>query len=332
MALRAYDNRILAIEQLPTTNFVDLVKVAELDPASDFRSTDLRGLDFADCDLSGFDFRGSIFDPSQFEGATLHGLLIDNYQIALLKQHGISYPPSESDTRRPDELARRAISISNGSTSKKIVSYLSQLPFLSGTVDPPVSEGVFLPGRYEVREGTPVAELLSRMHAEQEEFVKSTIESAGSVMGPLKGANDLIVLSSIVARESRNSGQEAKLAEVFKNRLRRNMKLQSDVTLLYDKFGSELVYPQRISRPDLEADRNGYNTYVRDGLPVGPVSNPGKPFIHATAHAADSKVLFYCQNGRGGFNFAETMTEHIRHVAEWRNMERSGRTARDPRP
>ena len=109
---------------------------------------------------------------------------------------------------------------------------------------------------------------------------------------------------------------------MFINRLQRGMKLQSDPTFLYGIFGGEGKPKGRpIYRSDIESD-TPYNTYRIDGLPPGPIANPGRAALEAVANPSRTDDLFFVANGTGGHVFAKTLDEHNRNVARWREIEK----------
>jgi UPF0755 protein len=122
------------------------------------------------------------------------------------------------------------------------------------------------------------------------------------------------------------------VAGVFINRLRRPMRLQTDPTIIY---GVCKVHPNRcrdgrlidaqgnrrtIRQSEIDLD-TGYNTYRIDGLPPTPISNPGRAALEATANPAQTNAIYFVADGTGGHIFAETLAEHERNVARWREIE-----------
>ena len=138
---------------------------------------------------------------------------------------------------------------------------------------------------------------------------------------PLNSIEELATLASIVEKETSIADERTRVAAVFINRLRLNMRLQSDPTIIYGVFGGK-------GKPDgyviTVADRDGatpYNTYTIDGLPPGPIANPGRAALEAVANPSRTRDLFFVADGSGGHAFAETYEEHLRNVARWRQIE-----------
>ena len=110
------------------------------------------------------------------------------------------------------------------------------------------------------------------------------------------------------------------MAAVFVNRLKRNMRLQSDPTVAY---GVDPSGPLGLSlrRSDLDGE-TPYNTYKISGLPPGPICHPGRDAIAAVMNPAPTKDLFFVADGSGVHAFAGTLAEHNRNVAHWRRIQR----------
>ena len=99
------------------------------------------------------------------------------------------------------------------------------------------------------------------------------------------------------------------------------MRLQSDPTILYGKFGTKVDWGSKIFRSDIQK-RTTHNTYQIDGLPPTPICNPGRKSIMAALNPAETKDLFFVANGQGGHIFSETIEQHNRAVVQWRKIER----------
>jgi UPF0755 protein len=121
------------------------------------------------------------------------------------------------------------------------------------------------------------------------------------------------------------------VAGVFINRINRKMKLQSDPTIVYGIVGGKGTLGRGITRAEI-TQATPYNTYVIDGLPPGPIANPGRAAMQAVANPSRTKDLFFVADGTGGHAFAETLDQHNRNVARWRQVEASRREAGRPSP
>lgn len=123
---------------------------------------------------------------------------------------------------------------------------------------------------------------------------------------------EVLILASIVEKETAVSEERPMIAGVFLNRLRTGMRLQADPTVIY---GLGETFDGNLQRSDLE-DPTPYNTYRKTGLPPTPIANPGRAAIHAACHPADTDARYFVSTGDGGHVFSETLEEHNRAVRE----------------
>jgi peptidoglycan lytic transglycosylase G len=133
-----------------------------------------------------------------------------------------------------------------------------------------------------------------------------------------------VILASIVEKETGRADERPRIAAVFENRLRKNMRLQSDPTIIYGLVGGKGVLDHPIQQDELERD-TPYNTYKINGLPPTPIANPGRAAIEAVLKPAKTKDLYFVADGTGGHSFAPSLEEHNRNVVKWRQVERAMR-------
>lgn len=219
-------------------------------------------------------------------------------------------------TARP---VQHRLTIPEGLTASAIAILLERTETLSGDAVVP-AEGMALPDTYLHERGTPRPVVLERATRAMERALAEAW--AGRAEGlPLATPQEMLVLASIVERETGRADERARVAQVFVNRLRRGMRLQSDPTVVYAASGGAGVLDRPISRADLDAQQP-YNTYRIPALPPGPIASPGVASLQAVAHPAVGEDLFFVADGTGGHAFARTLEEHNRNVARWRALGR----------
>ena len=132
---------------------------------------------------------------------------------------------------------------------------------------------------------------------------------------PVRTPEQLLILASIIEKETGKPEERTRVAAVFVNRLKQKMKLQSDPTIVYGLVFGKGSLGRPITRADIQS-QTPYNTYVIEGLPPGPIANPGRASIEAAANPARTKELFFVADGTGGHAFAETYDQHQKNVAK----------------
>ncbi|MBU1348831.1 endolytic transglycosylase MltG [Patescibacteria group bacterium] len=180
--------------------------------------------------------------------------------------------------------------------------FFEEYPFLA--VLPPTStlEGYLFPDTYRVfKDQLPDA--LFRKQLDEFQLKTSGFEEAAATS--LRTLHEVVILASIVERESGSDRDDPIIAGIFMNRMKRGMKLQSDATLNYVTS----VEGGRMTYTDL-ANPSPYNSYKYDGLPPGPISNPGKAALDAALHPAETDYFFFLADRAGRTYFARTGAEH----------------------
>jgi UPF0755 protein len=173
--------------------------------------------------------------------------------------------------------------------------------------DLPSIEGYLFPATYTFAPGLSAQQILqlmvSRMNQEVSKFGI-----------PADKVHEVLTLASIVQKEARLEADFYKASRTFLNRIEDGMHLQSDATVSYGVDGNTVS----TSRAD-RANKNGYNTYLNAGLPIGPISAPGSVAIDAALHPAEGKWFYFCTINleTGETVFSETYTQHEKAVALW---------------
>ena len=177
-----------------------------------------------------------------------------------------------------------------------------------------------MPETYKFPRGTTREQVIQRMQQAQKRALAEIWERRSPDV-PLKSPDQLVTLASIVEKETGKPDERSRVAAVFVNRLRQKIKLQSDPTIIYGLVGGKGTLGRPIKRSEI-IQPSPYNTYVIDGLPPGPISNPGRASLEAAANPARTRDLFFVADGTGGHAFTETYDQHQKNVAKLRSMER----------
>jgi UPF0755 protein len=213
-----------------------------------------------------------------------------------------------------------SVSVPEGLTSYQIVERLNSTPELTGRIDLIPREGSLMPDTYRFARGTDRRELVARMQTAQRKFLDNIWSKRASGL-PVKTQEEAIILASIVEKETGRADERPRVAAVFANRLQKNMKLQSDPTIIYGLSGGKGTLGRSILKTEIE-QMTPYNTYTMKGLPPTPIANPGRAALEAVLRPAKSSELFFVADGTGGHVFAETYEEHKKNVAQWRIIEK----------
>ncbi|HYD17602.1 MAG TPA: endolytic transglycosylase MltG [Patescibacteria group bacterium] len=213
---------------------------------------------------------------------------------------------------------QRKLTIPEGLTSYEIVTLVNGAEAMDGTLDIArlPAEGTLLPETYNYTYGVKRTAIIDRMA----EAMKKTLaeywpkKSANSLV---KSEAELVTLASIVERETGIATERPRVAGVFMNRMKLGMPLQSDPTAIYVLSEGKGKLGRPLTSADLRVD-SPYNTYVAQGLPPGPIANPGKESLLAVAQPETHDYLYFVADGTGGHAFGRNLDEHNRNVANWR--------------
>lgn len=221
------------------------------------------------------------------------------------------------------KVVQHALTVPEGLTSEQVVHRLLEADMLSGNIREIPREGSLLPETYKVVRGTTREQVIQRMHQAQRRVVQEVWERRMADL-PLRTPDQLVTLASIIEKETGRPEERTRVAAVFVNRLKQRMRLQSDPTIIYGLVGGKATLGRPILKSEIEQP-TPYNTYVIDGLPPGPIANPGRAALEAAANPARTRELYFVADGAGGHLFAETLDQHQRNVAKLRSIERSQR-------
>jgi UPF0755 protein len=143
----------------------------------------------------------------------------------------------------------------------------------------------------------------------------------------IKDIGEFVTLASIVEKETGRADERSRVAAVFLNRLKKGMRLQSDPTIIYGIWGGSGKPANEPIRQSHIKDANPYNTYVINGLPPGPIANPGRAALEAVANPSETQDVYFVADGTGGHIFAKTLDEHNANVRRYRAIERAQNAA-----
>jgi UPF0755 protein len=218
------------------------------------------------------------------------------------------------------KVVQHAVTIPEGLTSEQIVAKLQDSDIFTGSVHEIPREGTLLPETYKFPRGTSRDQVIQRMQQAQKRVVAEIWERRSQDL-PIKTSEQLVTLASIVEKETGKPDERSRVAAVFVNRLKQKMKLQSDPTIIYGLVGGKGTLGRPIKRSEI-TQPSPYNTYVIEGLPPGPISNPGRASLEAAANPARTRDLYFVADGTGGHAFTETLDQHQKNVAKLRAMEK----------
>ena len=125
----------------------------------------------------------------------------------------------------------------------------------------------------------------------------------------LNSPRELLILASILEKETGNDSEKQLISSVFHNRLTKGMKLQADPTVLYGLTMGKDVIARSPTKAEIK-EKNAYNTYFIKGLPIAPISNPSVASLFAAARPSKTDFLFFVSNGNGGHRFSKTYDGH----------------------
>jgi len=206
----------------------------------------------------------------------------------------------------------RSFTLIEGWTANDLMLKIMSAKGLFGKI-PNLKEGIYKPDTYNYKWGYSRKKLLTRMKFAQDLILNDIWKNyPKSVI--LKSKYDLLVLASIIQREAKNFKESQLIASVFINRLNKNMKLQSDVTLAYglNINGKKLTKKMlRLAHP--------YNTYFINGLPPTPISYPSTDVLKAFINLKKTNYFYFVSNGKGEHRFSRTYSSHKKNIKIWKD-------------
>ncbi|NIZ15746.1 endolytic transglycosylase MltG [Phaeobacter sp. HF9A] len=232
---------------------------------------------------------------------------------------GVDETPAVYTEKKAEGDTRYRIALAEGVTSWQVVEALKAMDVLTGDPGRRPAEGSLAPDSYEVTPGTERATVLAEMQNRQDKRIADAWETR-SPDAAVKTPEEMLILASIIEKETGVASERGVVASVFTNRLKRGMRLQTDPTVIYGVTKGEGILGRGLRQSELRGV-TPWNTYVIEGLPPTPIANPGLDSLVAAVNPEKTDYVFFVADGTGGHAFAETLEEHNRNVAKWRQIE-----------
>lgn len=219
------------------------------------------------------------------------------------------------------EVIVRSVTIPEGKSLAEIKKIVNDNPYLTGEITLSLQEGEILPETYHFTRGEQRDDILEKARRAMKKTLRATFLEMGKD-SILKNERELLILASIVEKETGLSSERGKVASVFANRLKVGMKLQTDPSVIYAVTNGEMNLGRPLSKRDLAYD-SPYNTYLYEGLPPTPICSPGQAALYAAAHPDKTEYFYFVADGvSGGHRFAKTLSEHNKNVMMYRKSKR----------
>ncbi|MCH2547156.1 MAG: endolytic transglycosylase MltG [Alphaproteobacteria bacterium] len=210
------------------------------------------------------------------------------------------------------------ITIPEGLTTREVIAMVEEEDKLQGTIPGDIKEGELLPETYYFSRGDSRGEIVTRMRKSMRVLLLELWDDRHADL-PYRTPQEAITLASIVEKETSLNDEYGKVASVYINRLRKDMKLQADPTVIYAITLGQEDFNRRVLYSDLRRE-SPYNTYTSKGLPPGPIANPGKMALIAALSPPETDYIFFVADGTGGHNFSITYAQHSKYVKQFRKL------------
>jgi UPF0755 protein len=215
----------------------------------------------------------------------------------------------------------RRFTVPEGLTTQEILQMVRTDQALAGPLSLTPAEGALWPETYHYSYGDSRNGLVERM----QKAAKESLHEAWKTRDPavrLKTPAEALIMASLIEKETGKKAEERqRVAGVFYNRLRQDMRLQSDPTVIYGVTQGKTALARDLTKQDLETP-TPYNTYTQGGLPPAPICNPGRASLNAALHPESNDFLYFVADGTGGHAFAKDLPTHNKNVARWLKIDR----------
>lgn len=233
---------------------------------------------------------------------------------------------------RAGEVVQHRLTFVEGSTFKQLLNAIGKHPKLIDDVSEmsdaafkekigvakAEAEGWFFPETYQFVTGYKASQLLRSAHLRMQKELASAWQKRQPNL-PYKTPYDLLIMASLIEKETGAPHERAEIAGVFVRRLNLGMRLQTDPTVIYGMFDN---YQGKLRRSDLQRP-HPWNTYVIPALPKTPIAMPGRAALQAAAQPQAGKSLYFVAKGDGTHFFSDSLAEHNRAVVEYQKNRRS---------
>lgn len=219
------------------------------------------------------------------------------------------------------ETVLRKLTVPEGLTTAEVMTVLGGAEGLEGELQTPLLEGELLPETYAYTWGETRESLVLRMQKAMAETLLALWEGRDEGL-PFATPLEALTLASLIEKETAVPEERSRIAAVFFNRLKRGMRLQSDPTVVYALTKGSGALGRPLTTADLETS-HPYNTYRVEGLPPGPIANPGRAAIEAAFHPLATDEFYFVADGNGGHVFARTLAEHRKNVRRWQRIRKN---------
>ncbi len=237
----------------------------------------------------------------------------------------VTFNPAEDETPTVYAQLKAAtgtrfrVAVAEGITTWQALQGLSQIDILEGEATSTPAEGAMAPDSYELSVGDTVQSVVARMVDTQARRIARVWENRADD-APVSTPEEMVILASIIEKETAEPDERGQVASVFANRLVRGMRLQTDPTVIYGITRGEGTLGRGLRQSELRRE-TPWNTYTIDGLPPTPIANPGLAALQAAVNPDDTDFIFFVADGTGGHAFATNLADHNRNVAVWRQIE-----------
>lgn len=210
--------------------------------------------------------------------------------------------------------------IPEGVMVSEVIEKINNEERLMGEILGVIPEGFLMPSTYYYSYGDQKEQIINKMRKLMSLEIDKAMEKLAPD-SPLKTRHDVLILASIVEKETNLDSEKPLVASVFLNRLKKHMKLQADPTTIYSITLGMRKLGRLLTKKDL-AIQSPYNTYYAFNLPPGAISCPSKKSIEAVVNPAKTDYLFFVANGKGGHNFSSNLNDHNKHIQNYYNSSK----------